>query len=186
MDNSATTAFEKWQEAINLLDWPQFTFALLYGASAFLAYICARSSADHRPLHRFWLANSFFLLFIGIDNLLCISTFTIEWLRAIARLEGWYGTRRSLQYEVLAGLGLLLLLLGGRLSGALDTAKQFIQPAIAATALLACLFLLRTVSFHDTDAILQMRIAGQSAQRILEIFGLGFSVTGSVWFLRNY
>ena len=186
MDNSAITAFEKWQETIQLLDWPQFLLALLYGGSALLAYICSRSSTDHRALHRFWLANALVLLFIGVDTMIGFSSFAIEWLREIAREQGWYGTRRSLQYEVLIGLGLLLLLLGGRLSGAVDTGKQFIQPAIAATGLLAGLFLLRSVSFHDTDFILQMRVAGYSAQRVLEILGIGFSLAGSTWFLRNY
>lgn len=186
MDNSATTAFEKWEETIQLLDWPHFLFGLLYGGASLLAYICSRASSDHRTLHRFWLGNSFVLLFMGIDTVIGFSTFAIEWLRAVAREQDWYGTRHSLQYEVLVGLGLLLLLLAGWLSGAIDTAKQFVQPAIAATALLGCLFLLRSVSFHDTDSILQMKIAEQSVQRILEIVGLGFSVAGNAWFLKNY
>ena len=186
MDNSTITALEKWQESIQLLDWPQFTLALLYGISALLAYICSRSSTDHRPLHRFWIGNSAILLAIGVDSLIGFSSFATEWLREVARAQGWYEARHSLQYEVLMGLGLLLLLLVGRLSGAIDAGKPFIQPAIAATALLSGLFLLRAVSFHDTDSILQMRIAGQSAQGILEVMGLSFSLAGSAWFLRNY
>ena len=186
MIDSAILAFYSWQDIIELLDWPDFLFALAYGIAALMAYNCARSSVDHRTLRRFWTTSSIVLLVIGTDTVLCFSTFITEWMREIARAGGWYETRHAVQYKVLVGIGLASLLLTGKLSRAIDTVWHLVQMEVASIIILICLFFLRTVSFHDTDAVLGTRFAQESLQTILELIGLGLSLTGSRWFLRNY
>ncbi len=186
MISSAILAFDSWQDIIELLDWPDFLFALAYGIAAMLAYNCSRSSTDHRTLYRFWTISSIVLLFIGMDTVLCISTFITEWLREIARAGGWYETRHAIQYKVLIGLGLASLLFTGKLSRAIDTVWHLVRMEVISIIILISLFLLRTISFHDTDAVLGTRFAQESLQTMLELIGLGLSLTGSRWFMRHY
>jgi hypothetical protein len=186
MIDSALLAFYSWQDTIELLDWPDFLFALAYAIASLMAYNCARSSTDHRTLLRFWTASAIVLLVIGTDTVLCFSTFITEWMREIARIGGWYDSRHAVQYKVLVGIGLASLLLTGKLSRAIDTVWHLVQMEVISIIMLISLFLLRTVSFHDTDAVLGTRFGQDSLQTIFELIGLGLSLTGSRWFMRHY
>jgi hypothetical protein len=122
----------------------------------------------------FWRLLSIALLLLAANSLLEGELMLLGWLRELALAQQWYEWRRPLQ---LAALGLTSWMGGMVLSRwrRILTGLRFPPGAVQALrglALLACLPLLRGLSFHYTDVLVYWRMAGLALGRWVELLGL--------------
>jgi len=98
----------------------------------------------------------------------------VLWMREAANAGGWYALRRPLQGATLALLVTTVWFMVPHVvrSGRLDLSDH-LRPAMAGLGLLVVLLVLRLVSLHHTDFVLDARLAGLSLGRWLEALAVG-------------
>ena len=119
------------------------------------------------------------LFFMGVNALFQINEILLYLARQLARDSGQYGTRRTLQFEVILVAVALVLVLLARLRNSLRFLWADYGVVVVGTMALAGLTLLHAISFHDVDAILYFRIMGLTVHKLLEAAGVCFTVWGA-------
>jgi len=178
-------AWPQWQLAIGGSGWHHVVFALGYGLCAWLCFASGHAARQNAERGGGWFAAAALLASIGLGALLQADVFLVLFMRSLARLQGWYGERHGLQLLMIgamcvAGLGLL-----GWLRTRLHPVWAQCAPAVLGTALLATLAALRVISSHDTDAVMNLRMAGVSTGRLMEAAGLCLVAAGALRWLRT-
>ena len=154
-------------------------------AAAPLLYLSTSSSTVQRVdvrVRRVWILLSGLYLLLAANALVQGDTLLIQWLRPIFKAHRWYDYRRLLQLALLttAGLGLALWLL----------CRPWPKPEVsrgtcARTLLWSAVFgalgvyMLRFVSFHYTDLVLNARWLNHSTASWAELAFLGLAGLGT-------
>ncbi|MFZ4624353.1 MAG: hypothetical protein ACOYNF_08980 [Rhodoferax sp.] len=168
-----------WQQGIVHAGWHQVLVALLYLVLAWRCLSNAHMAKITQAPGAVWQTGAVLLLLLAANTLAHLDVWVGQVLRLTAHAQGWYGERRTLQYIVLALLLAALWGLGQRVYRRLQVDEL---PGLAATVGLVALLLLallRAVSAHATDAVLNLRLAGLSMGRVLEFIGLGLVLWGT-------
>lgn len=125
---------------------------------------------DHET--RLWCILALGLLFLGINKQLDLQTALTEAGRLLAREQGWYRERSTVQMVFL----FLLFVLGAM--GAMSVFRltrrtsRYAQMAVIGAFLLMAYVMLRAISFHYVDHLLREELAGLRFSWILELGGI--------------
>jgi hypothetical protein len=173
-----------WEQALLGLTWYHGVIAVAYLGVAWLCLLNAYIAQTERDPHRVWYMTALLLSLLAINTLLRADVFVTHGLRGLARVEGWYGVRRPLQYLAEFVVALVLLFLAGRLRRELTAGPVQSESVAFGLALLLLLLAVRTVSAHGTDAIMNFYLAGVSVGRWLELGGIALILQGALHHLR--
>jgi hypothetical protein len=138
-----------------------------------------------RKEHLFWIALVLALLFLCINKQLDLQTAFTEFMRSLARQQGWYDTRFTYQLAFIAamamglpvGIGLCI-----RLTRGLATSVKTAGVGLVA---IACFVLIRAASFHHIDRLLGQTLLMLNLNGVLELGGIAAVFTGAVWRFRQ-
>jgi hypothetical protein len=181
---ASATAAQVWQSAIAQVSWFHIAIATTYLGSAWLCMLNGHISQLARQSHTVWYFAVGVLCLLGVNTILHADLFITHFIRAIAKLQGWYGARRTLQYVAVIVLALVALISSNWLRGVFTASEVPSQTVTFGLAVLILIFALRVVSAHGTDALLNWRLAGVSFGRLLELIGIGLVVHGARKCLR--
>jgi hypothetical protein len=173
-------AYPQWEKVIRELGWGPVALALLYAFGAAVCWSNGLAARDRGGDGRGWLAAGAILALIGFNTVLRLDLLAIYLLRAVSRSDGWYARRREVQFLTVGFVAMAGLLCLGWLRTRLDAAWSRHAIAVAGVLLLAGLATLRAVSFHYTDLVFNLRVAGVTAGRLLELAGLGLAAAGAL------
>jgi hypothetical protein len=174
-----STGYAEWSDLIRLLDWSDFLLAVTYLAAAWMCVVCAVLAHDELGDDWGWRVAVVVLVVLAGNTLLKLDQLLLLTLRAWSHVDGWYEDRRLLQYALVA----VALCLGLGTLGWLRTRLSHLWPYCGQVVLGVCLLIgltiLRAVSFHETDALLQLDLMGLSMSNVLELLGLGLVLNGT-------
>ena len=173
-------AYAGWETVLLHDDWHGLAVEAAYILAASLCFAVRQASRRSGESGAGWLAAAALLALLGINALYRIDILITTLARAVARQQGWYGDRREGQYLLLVLLGGAALLTLGWLRARLKQVWSECLPAVAGLGTLLALAALRLISFHDTDALLNLRVAGIPAGRLIELAGLCLTVAGAM------
>jgi hypothetical protein len=135
---------------------------------------------------RLWRWHTVLLWLMAINSLVQGDVLFVIWMREAFQAAGWYGVRRPLQAATLAAL----LTASALAFKTMAPSNPWAQPARlpladklagSGMALLLLMLTLRFVSLHYTDEVLNLRLAGPSLGRWLEMAGLVLVGSGAFW-----
>ena len=154
-------------------------------AAAPLFYLGTSSSTARRTdvrVQRVWILLSGLYLILAANALVQGDAMFIQWLRPIFKAHRWYEYRRLLQLAFLttAGLALALWLLC-RPWPEPEISREVCARALLWSAVIGAfgLYVLRFVSFHYTDLVLNARWLNHSTASWAEVAFLGLAGLGT-------
>jgi hypothetical protein len=160
---------------------------VVYFATAWRCWKAARrisgSMAALREARRerlFWTILSVLFSSLGINKQLDLQSLLTELGRLLARDQGWYDARRSVQFVFILIVGALGLAAAG--AGVLLVRKGTLGARIAAAgaALATAFVLIRAASFHHVDRFIGSRWLGLRANWLLELGALAIVIAGTI------
>lgn len=157
---------------------------LLYGAATVCAFCCVALGA--RAERSWWLGIALTLFAIAALRVTRPDVQLDNSLYRSFRELGWYDYRRPLQIAVLIVVGAGLAA-GARfsLSSTFDFTRQT-RVAIAASALLLVVVILRASSLHWTDAVFDRRLAGISVSHLVQAIALLIVTAMALWLIVTH
>jgi hypothetical protein len=171
-DGVLEVGIEGWEQSIRMLGWLHMVLALAYLVAAAALMVCGDAARQNHQSVFGWFLGGGLLAMLGINTALNLDQLVLLTLREMARQEGWYGERRTLQFGLIAmGLTGSLVLLGW-MRTRLDDVWDQCGHAVMGLALLSGLAMVRAVSLHDLDAFIQEPLADFPVGRWLEFAGL--------------
>jgi hypothetical protein len=168
---------------LTLIGW--LTVAL-YFSTAISCWIMARklqaaaNIEDQREL-RGWDSAAAAVLCLGVTKLLNLEKALTETSRFVARSQGWYDHRRIVQISFMVGMAIICVIAAIMLVRWARNAPVSTWLALAATTMLICYCVIRAVSLHSFDRLIDARILGIRLNSILEIGGIGAVLLASYW-----
>ena len=183
---AASLAAPFWQEAVAQLAWTHLVVAAAYAGAAWLCLLNRHLDSLVQRGSGVWSAATLTLVLLALNTVLCCDVFVTDWLRELARLNGWYAQRRPAQYLAALGAVGALFWRARRGPGAGPGNAANAAGLSAGLAVLLCLLALRTVSAHGTDAVLAARLAGISLARWVEMGAIVWVVQSALQALRRH
>lgn len=130
-----------------------------------------RASVHQRSLQRFYATQALLLLGLSMDKQWGVLAWLTNYSRFWAMREGWYYSRRPLQFDLIVGIiGAGLLLFGLACWYFRAILRQHWLPLLGAIGLLTYVAV-RAVSLHAVDAMLADRVLGVRLDLLLELGG---------------
>lgn len=133
----------------------------------------------------FWATLFVILVLLGINKQLDFQTLAGDIMRTMAKIQGWYETRKSFQIHImsmLAGCSAALLTF---ILYKMRKARPDVIPALMGIIILIGFIVLRGVSLHSIDDVLSTRIAGFRLYGWIEFFGLALIAFSVIEKIRN-
>lgn len=177
-----SSATPVWQQSLALAGWHHGVVAAAYFGTAWLCLMNHHlAGVAQRPRSGWWVSVAILCL-LGVNALLQCELWVVQVLRATAKLQGWYDTRRDVQSSILLVLSITLLAMARwwRSSSPSPDRLGVADSLKLALGLLLVLFFLRAISAHYTDAVLNTRVLGVSLGRWFE-FGALTVLARSAW-----
>lgn len=130
---------------------------------------------------RYWcsIGGAFFAL--GVSKQVDLQTMLTNTGRAIARFQGWYGQRQSAQIAFVAVIAIMSLIAAIVLVRWARNTPVSTWLALAASIMLIGYWVIRAVSLHSLDRLVDARILGVRLDSILVIVGIGVVLVASYW-----
>lgn len=175
-----------WLAALERLGPGHALIALGHLAIVLLAGLAARAARDATESPRGWWLLAGLHGALALDALLVLHVPWVQLLRHAALAAGHYEARRGLQLIVLYGGIALTLAALVWLRTRLRADWPALAPLVAGSALLLTLTALRWLSFHASDQVLALRLAGVSLGRGLELLGLLLAIGTLLGWLRRH
>lgn len=178
-------AHPMWMISMPEISWVQGVHALIYLLCAWLCLVCAIASRQAGESVTGWFVAVACLLGMMVESIFDVHLYALGVFRHQAYAEGWYGMRREIQtwflgFSLLTGMALLAWLRTRIAEDWPDCAL-----AVFGLGLLLCLLLLRTVSLHDIDSVLNFALSGVSTASVIELIGLGLVIAGTRRWLQT-
>lgn len=176
----------EWRPGIgdpSFIGW--LTVALYFFSALCCIRVYIKSSvwfhSDIERQARFWLVLSAVLLMLGLNKQLDLQSLLTDMGRVLARQQGWYEERRSVQkifilgvFSVGAFIAIFLFIY----------LRQALKANIFAVIGIVCLIsfiVIRASSFHKVDMLLGARILGIKFNWIMEISGIGLIIFNALF-----
>lgn len=171
-----SSATPLWQQSLTHAGWHHGVVTAAYLGAAWLCLMNDHlARAAHEPATG-WRVSVAILCLLGANTLLQGDLWLVLALRAMAKLQGWYDARRTVQSSVLLMLPIMVLATARWWRAAAAATHRRVFPGDLGLGLLVLLFALRAVSLHDTDAVLNLRVLGLSLGRWFEFGAIGVLV----------
>ncbi len=168
-----------WQPGIGdptSLGW--FT-VLAYAGAALLCFRCYQLSLPSascegisRVRRRFWMATVLILVALGINKQLDLQSLLTAIGRTLAKNEGWYASRRSMQYDFIICVASIGALAAATLICTFRRAGAWVQLAQVGLIILFTFVVVRAASFHHVDEMLRRKLWLFSLNHVLELGGI--------------
>lgn len=130
--------------------------AYLAGSALCLAaFALERGRTRNRALLTVWIGLALLMLVLGLARVIDFGPWLTGLGRHRAELEGWYDDRRNIQRSAVEVIIIATVFLGIGLLWLLPRAMRTALPAIVAAVSILGFVLVRAISFHDVDAVLQ-------------------------------
>ena len=142
------------------------------------ALACARRASAKKEFH-FWVVSCALLLCLGLNKQLDLQTLFTQTGRDVAFAQGWYSSRRTVQFVFIAILGIMALLVAAWMRSAFRQAPRTTRLAGAGMVLILVFVLLRGASFHHFDQVLGLSFDGFIVHRILELAAVSLVAAGA-------
>jgi len=123
---------------------------------------------------RFWWFMALALFLLGINKQLDLQTLITEIGKGVAKHQGWYEQRKSVQALFISGVvcgGFLSMLFLWRTFRNIWEQNRL---ALFGLISLVCFILIRAISFHGVDRMLGLELSGVKASWLLEVGGITF------------
>lgn len=133
----------------------------------------------------FWAFLSAFTLFLGINKQLDLQTFFTELAKDVAKEQGWYQQRHTLQAAFVASVGAIGMTCFIALGWLMRRAPGIYAVALAGAAFLLCFVFVRAASIHHVDEFLKSDIGGAKMNWILELGGILGVGVAAFWARRG-
>ena len=173
-------AIPVWEQAILGMFWYHGLGFAAYLGTAWLCLLNGHIAEQSGEGHAMWYAAAALLCLLAANTVLHGDLLLLQVLRAVAKLEGWYGERRQVQYLVIAALAATAWFAAGWYRTRLRAADDASGPVAWGLAGLLMILALRAVSAHGVDQVLDLRLAGISVGRLLEFSCLGWVAHGAL------
>jgi uncharacterized membrane protein len=185
ISESLLVATEAWYQIILHVPWYHgFVAALVLWASWLCLLNGYTAKGEHEDFFA-WYIVAFLLCLLCANALLHLDFWVTGFFRSVAKMQGWYTDRRPLQYELIAGL-LILLGLGAKwILPDLSSFYQSAQPVVVGVMVMLLIAMLRTVSVHHVDSVLNFHVLGISIGRLFELMSL-ISIIAGAWYKLRY
>ena len=164
--------------------WQDFSFGTAYILAAAICCCAGQTGRRSGEGGGAWFLAAVILALLGFDALYRVDTFLTDFARVVSQREGWYGVRQEWQLLSLVLVGSAGLATSSLLGVRIEEAWSECSAAVSGVLLLLLLAVLRLVSFHDTDTLLNLRLVWFSTGRLLELAGLLMTFAGATRWLR--
>jgi uncharacterized membrane protein len=160
---------------------------ILYFSAAIRCWIiarelrCAADDIEQAKELRGWRSITVAFFALGVSKQLDLQTVLTETGRFIAKFQGWYDQRRSAQIVVVAVVAVISLIAAIMLLRWARNAPVSTWLALAATIMLIAFLMIRAVSLHSFDRLIDARILGVRLNSIVEIGAIGAVLAASYW-----
>ncbi len=164
----------------------------IFGWFTVVAYLVAASVCFQRArdefaaippetgtLKAFWLGAAILLFLLAINKQMDFQTLLTAAGRCLARAQGWYEERRSIQASFIIGL---LVVSAGFFGLALWALRRHIRRewlVLTGFFILIVFVLMRASSFHHMDQFINTRLWGIRMNWLFELGALGMIVAGA-------
>lgn len=173
----AVDSFRAWQYLVVTSGLKASLFMALYLVLALLFWIkgvvlTPVPSASYRLI-------TALLLILAVNSVFQLDTLASILLRAWARQEGWYYIRRPIQYICVAvALGVAVVYWSNM--GSRDPDSSALENTFSlGLSLLVLLVVVRTISAHHVDSVMNMRVLGISINRMVEFGFISLTAFGT-------
>jgi hypothetical protein len=130
---------------------------------------------------RAWRFISIFFLFFGLNKQLDLQTAMTEFGRALARYQGWYEERQSIQVAFISLVAVVCLIMTLTMLIWMRRAPKSTWLALAGATLVLGYVLIRASSFHHIDRFIGETIFGLRWNWVIEIGGISLVLLASYW-----
>lgn len=159
--------------------------AYLVAAGLAVANAWRASAGPNRTLARLWWTLAVLLLLLAVNKQLDVQSYFTEVGRAVAREQGWYDTRSTVQFFFVVGVALASLAAIGLITWALrDVLRQQWLTLVGIVAIVGFV-LIRASSFHYVDRLIGLELAGLRINWIIELGAIGVVCASAVIQLRR-
>lgn len=162
----------------SIMGW--VTVAAYLVATLLTARVCMNATGKRRM---FWLAVSIVLLALAINKQLDLQTAFTEAGRCLARAQGWYNDRRSVQVKfilfVLAASALAAMMLFWSMRRMIGETWL----ALAGLTFLLAFIAVRAAGFHHFDSFIGHQIGSVRMNWIMELGGIAMIGTNALFLL---
>lgn len=143
-------------------------------------------SSDQALYHRIiFICIPLILIFMITTRLLDLNDFLTREGRMLAKYDGWYDGRRTLQILFVSGVIIAAILSFILLESKLDTIWQCYYKAFLGTIFLISFLVINMVSYHPIDQLLGKNIGGISVSRIIELLNITWIVIALLFSYRH-
>lgn len=181
------TGEDLWSPGIgdpSLMGWLT-VFAYLVGAigCAWAGLTVRGSSRDREAFRRaaFWAALAVLMFFLCINKQLDLQTWFTQAGKRMARAQGWYEQRATVQAVFVVAVGVIGLTSFLGLAWFTRNAPRAYALALAGLAFLLSFVLIRAASFNHIDRLLNVTIGGARLNWVFELTGIGCILVSAVW-----
>jgi len=160
---------------------------ILYFSAGIRCWIIARElrwaadDVEQAKELRGWRSMTAAFFALGVSKQLDLQMVLTEAGRVIAKFQGWYDQRRSAQIAVVALLAIMSVIAAIMLVRWARNAPVSTWLALAASIMLIGYVMIRAVSLHSFDRLIDTRVLGVRLNSILEIGGIGVVLLASHW-----
>ncbi|MCB9898640.1 MAG: hypothetical protein H6825_11610 [Planctomycetes bacterium] len=175
----------RWTPGIGdptVIGWVTVVAYLVAGVLALGARTRARDAGLARLL-RFWTVLTALLFALGVNKQLDLQSLFTQVGRDLAKAQGWYDERGTVQVDFILGL---VAVVGLALLGTLwflRRALARVRLAFAGTVFLCTFIVVRAASFHHMDVLLQWEFLHVRMNWVLELGGIALVALGA-WRFR--
>ena len=169
----------RWHPTIGDPDFMGWFTVASYCTCALAAAMACRvhRKADRRSLF-FWSLICLLMILLGINKQLDLQSLFTEVGRQVARAQGWYGRRRTVQFWFIVAFGTVALAAFLSVTVIMrDLCRRFML-ALTGLFFLITFVVTRAASFHHFDEMLGLRLYGAKMNWVLELTGI-FTVTAA-------
>lgn len=159
---------------------PAYGFALFQGVGALACSACALRQLPLSSARLHWALATGCLGLLALNSLVHADYALVLLMREMAQAGDWYAQRRPLQVAALGLLGAAAWPIAWLVGSTVRRFDQHLQRVAAGLAWLVTLLMVRLVSLHHVDRLLDLRLGPLSTGRWLEAFGLGLVFAGSL------
>ncbi len=176
-----------WSPGIGDPTFMGWLTVILYFLAALSCWITARKlrleadGADDAKELRAWRSIAVTFLALGVNKQLNLQTALTEGGRVLAKFQGWYDQRQSVQVAFIAVVAIICLVAAIILVRWAHKAPAPTWLALTGSIMTIGYVLIRTVSLHDIDRFIGEKILGFRWNWILEMGGISVVLVASYW-----
>jgi len=138
-------------------------------------------SGLRRKERAFWTTLSVVLLLLCANKQLDLQTAFTEFMRAMAKRQGWYDVRFAYQKGFIAAMAIGAVIGGWLCLRFTRDLPRSVKTAGVGLVVIACFVLVRAASFHHIDRLLGQTVLLLKVNWLLELGGIAIVLMGAMW-----